>query len=69
MSSFRDRHFEHIEFFWLTRQEMMRTLKPGGTIILIAPSRGQEHSYPVDCWRFYPEGFRAPGKLGKLETL
>jgi SAM-dependent methyltransferase len=61
--------FEHIEFFWLTWQEMVRILKPGGHIILIAPSRGQEHRYPVDCWRFYPDGFRALGKLGKLEVL
>lgn len=61
--------FEHIEFFWLTWQEMVRVLKPGGHIILIAPSRGQEHRYPVDCWRFYPDGFRALGKLGQLEVL
>ena len=61
--------FEHVEFFWLTWQEMVRILKPGGHIILIAPSRGQEHRYPVDCWRFYPDGFRALGKLGGLEVL
>ncbi|MCK7580742.1 MAG: methyltransferase domain-containing protein [Chromatiales bacterium] len=61
--------FEHVEFFWLTWQEMARVLKPGGHIILIAPSRGQEHRFPVDCWRFYPDGFRALGKLGKLEVL
>ena len=61
--------FEHIEFFWLTWQEIVRILKPGGHAILIAPSRGQEHRYPVDCWRFYPDGFRALGKLGNLEVL
>jgi len=61
--------FEHVEFFWLTWMEMVRVLKPGGHIILIAPSRGPEHRYPVDCWRFYPDGFRALGKLGKLEVL
>ncbi len=61
--------FEHIEFFWLTWQEIVRIRKPGGHIILIAPSRGQEHRYPVDCWRFYPDGFRALGKLGGLEVL
>jgi SAM-dependent methyltransferase len=61
--------FEHVEFFWLTWQEMVRVLKPGGHLILIAPSRGQEHRYPVDCWRFYPDGFRALGKLGHLEVL
>ena len=61
--------FEHVEFFWQTWLEMVRILKPGGIIVLIAPSRGQEHRYPVDCWRFYPDGFRALGKLGKLDVL
>jgi len=61
--------FEHVEFFWLTWQEMVRVLRPGGHIILIAPSRGLEHRYPLDCWRFYPDGFRALAKLGNLEVL
>ena len=51
--------FEHVKFFWLTWMEMVRTLKPGGFIFLIAPSRGPEHRYPVDCWRFYPDSYRA----------
>jgi SAM-dependent methyltransferase len=57
--------FEHIKFFWLTWMEMVRTLKPGGFIFLIAPSRGPEHRYPVDCWRFYPR--RLPGIGGVRE--
>src|SRR5947208_731921 len=39
--------FEHVEYFWLSWLEMARILKPGGQIFLIAPSRGQEHRYPV----------------------
>jgi SAM-dependent methyltransferase len=61
--------FEHIEFFWLSWLEMVRVLKPGGYIFLIAPSRGFEHRYPVDCWRFYADGFRALAKYGNLEML
>jgi SAM-dependent methyltransferase len=61
--------FEHIKFFWLTWMEMVRTLKPGGFIFLIAPSRGPEHRYPVDCWRFYPDGFRALAEYGKIDCL
>jgi SAM-dependent methyltransferase len=34
--------FEHIEFFWRTWLEMVRVLKPGGIIFLIAPSRGPD---------------------------
>ena len=61
--------FEHIEFFWLTWLEMLRVLKPGGLVFLIAPSRGPEHRYPQDCWRFYPDGYRALAKFGGCELV
>jgi cephalosporin hydroxylase len=61
--------FEHIPFFWLTWKEMVRVLKQGGLIFLIAPSSGWEHRYPVDCWRFYRDGFQALGDLEHLEIL
>lgn len=47
--------FEHSEFFWLLFQEVLRTLEPNGLFYLNAPSNGQFHRYPVDCWRFYPD--------------
>ena len=61
--------FEHIEYFWLTWLEICRVVKPGGLIFLIAPSRGPEHRYPQDCWRFYPDGFRALANYGSLELV
>lgn len=62
--------FEHIEFFWLTWGEMVRVLRPGGIIFLIAPSRGSEHLHPVDCWRFLPGGYRALAKLaGNVDVV
>ena len=61
--------FEHIEFFWLTWLEICRVVKPGGLIFLIAPSRGPEHRYPQDCWRFYPDGYRALAAYGSLNLL
>lgn len=61
--------FEHIEFFWLTWLEMARIVKPGGLIFLIAPSRGPQHRYPVDCWRFYPDGFAALAKYAAMDLL
>jgi SAM-dependent methyltransferase len=61
--------FEHVKFFWLTWMEMVRTLKPGGFIFLIAPSRGPEHRFPVDCWRFYPDGYRALAEYGNVDCL
>ena len=47
--------FEHSEFFWLTFLEGVRILKPGGHFYLNAPSKGDVHRFPVDCWRFYPD--------------
>lgn len=61
--------FEHIEYFWLTAQEISRVLKPGGICCIIAPSGGPEHRYPVDCWRFYPDGFRALARYVGLDVL
>ena len=61
--------FEHVEYFWMSWMEMLRILKPGGMIFLIAPSRGPEHRYPQDCWRFYPDGYRALAKFGNCELV
>lgn len=61
--------FEHTEFFWLSMREMARALKAGGLLCIIAPSAGDEHRYPVDCWRVYPDGLRAATRYVGLETL
>ena len=61
--------FEHIEYFWITFLDMVRVLRSGGKIFLIAPSRGPEHRYPVDCWRFYPDGFRALARFAKVDIV
>jgi len=60
--------FEHIEYFWVTINEMTRVLKPGGLCCVIAPSSGPEHRYPVDCWRFFPDGLAAAAKYATLEV-
>jgi SAM-dependent methyltransferase len=61
---------EHVEFFWLSWREMVRIVRPGGLIFLIAPSRGPEHLHPVDCWRFLPGGYRALAKyVDNVEVL
>ena len=51
--------FEHCEFFWKAFQEMVRVLNKDGFLFLIAPSAGPIHRYPVDCYRFHPDSFKA----------
>jgi len=60
---------EHVEYFWITILEMARVLRPGGLLCAIAPSGGFEHRYPVDCWRYYPDGFRALARWALLDVL
>jgi hypothetical protein len=60
---------EHCEFFWASFAEMVRVLKPGGFIFLIAPSSGPEHRYPVDCYRFYPDAYRALARYAHCQLV
>ena len=60
---------EHCEFFWLSFAEMLRVLKPDGYLFLIAPSGGPIHNYPVDCYRFYPDAFKALARYSGCQLL
>lgn len=57
--------FEHVDMFWLTFNEILRVLRPGGLFYLNAPSNGAFHRYPVDCWRFYPDAGDALVRWGE----
>ena len=61
--------FEHIEFFWLTLEQMVRVLKNNGLLCIIAPRGYGNHRYPVDCWRFDADGMVALARYCKLEIL
>ena len=61
--------FEHNEFFWLTMEEIARVLKPGGKVCIIAPNGFIEHRFPVDCYRFFPDGMIAMARYVKLDVL
>lgn len=49
---------EHVPFFWKLLAEMGRVLKESGLLILAVPSAWPEHKYPVDCWRWLPDGMQ-----------
>lgn len=60
---------EHVEYFWASVFEIGRVLKPGGLIMLIAPSGGYEHRFPLDCWRYYTDGMRALAGYLRFELI
>ena len=39
--------------------EMARILRPGGKLYLTAPFVWREHRYPIDTFRYLPDGFKA----------
>lgn len=61
--------FEHVEYIWNTILEITRVMKENGYCCIIAPATFQEHRYPVDCWRFYSDGFKALAKFAGLQVL
>lgn len=61
--------FEHIEYPWLTICEIYRKLKKGGIACIIAPNSIHEHRYPVDCYRYFSDGFRALAKWSGFDVI
>lgn len=51
--------FEHDTAFWITFNEMERVTTDGGYIYLCTPSSGPYHGYPLDCWRFHKDAYKA----------
>lgn len=60
---------EHVEFPWMTIAEMARVLAHGGLCCIIVPSAGPVHRYPLDCYRYYPDGLNALAKWAKLQVM
>jgi hypothetical protein len=61
--------FEHNAYPWITMAEIARITTQGGLIAIIAPSGGQSHRVPFDCWRFYPDSWAALCTYVGLELL
>lgn len=60
---------EHIEFFWITLEQINRVLKPGGFCCIIVPSAGPVHKNPYDCYRFQDDGVKALAEYIKLKVI
>lgn len=61
--------FEHDIQFWNTFIEMVRVTKTHGTTLLLMPSQGAYHRYPLDAFRFYPDAGLALGKWALFSGL
>ena len=62
---------EHVPHPWRWIGEVARIIKPGGLLYLCTPNTIHFHPYPIDCYRFWPDGLKAvveePGSLLLLE--
>jgi len=62
--------FEHLEYFWLTMNQIERVLKPGGYVCIIVPSTGHKHGEDMlNCYRFHEDGLKAMAKYVDLEIM
>ena len=61
---------EHLEYFWLTMNQIERVLKPEGILCIIVPSAGHKHGGDeLNCYRFHEDGLKALAKYVNLEIL
>ena len=58
---------EHVEDLHRWRDAVIRTLRPGGVLCIIAPHTWSYHQCPIDCWRILPDGMK--WLFGELEIL
>ncbi len=61
--------FEHDIQFWNTFVEMVRVTKNHGATLLLMPSQGAYHRYPLDAFRFYPDASLALEKWALFSGL
>jgi len=47
--------FEHDGYFWKTLENIKNVVKENGLVMIIVPSKGSFHQFPLDCYRYYPD--------------
>lgn len=61
--------FEHVEFPWLTMQQIAKKLTKDGIVCVIAPSAGPRHMAPNDYFRYFEGGLAALAKWAGLNVI
>lgn len=61
--------FEHVRNPFRLMLEATRILRSGGLAIVMVPFHIVVHRYPIDCWRFLPDGMEALFDESRLETI
>lgn len=49
---------EHVEAPWIFAKCLYNVMAPDGIAIVLAPFNIVEHRYPVDCYRYLPDGLK-----------
>ena len=60
---------EHVRKTWVWIKETARVCETSGTVITIDPVSWPHYEAPMDCWRAFPEGMKAPYAEAELEVL
>lgn len=61
---------EHVAAIWLWVPELVRILRPGGLLVIVAPNRWKIDHSPPDYWRILPSGMEYLFTLdGRLENI
>lgn len=60
---------EHVKRPWVFFENIKGSLNKNGIAIIIAPSSGQYHAYPIDCYRYFSEGLCALSVSAELAVL
>ena len=62
---------EHVTHPWLWIPELARVLRVGGLLAIVTHWSFEEHRYPLDCYRYLPDGMHTlldlPGTLGRYD--
>ena len=62
---------EHVTRPWLWVPELARVVRPSGLVAIVTHWSFEEHRYPLDCYRYLPDGMRElfdlAGTLGRYD--